>query len=265
MREVGIQELREIQIQILDIVTSFCEQHNIQYWLDSGTLLGAIRHKGYIPWDDDIDIGMLREDFDKFMNLFNQYNSKYKFHCVENDADFFTAFGKVIDTDTILQEGDFILGINIDIFVYDNAPKRPLLQNIMFLKRDIYDHLEMYFLGVGINKGNYICRFVKNGIYWILKPLKYFVHKGFFAKKISNNSKRYSTIETECVGNFTSVTKAVCSKEVFSSFIEGEFEGKMYKIPVGYDKWLSTFYGDYMQLPPIEKRKSNHDFKAWVK
>ena len=77
MRKVELEELRKIQISILDVVADFCEKHKINYWIDSGTLLGAIRHKGYIPWDDDIDIGMLREDYDKFKKLFNQYNDRY--------------------------------------------------------------------------------------------------------------------------------------------------------------------------------------------
>lgn len=66
MQEIGLQQLKELQIQILDHVAEFCCTHQINYWLDSGTLLGAIRHKGYIPWDDDIDLGMLRDDYDKF-------------------------------------------------------------------------------------------------------------------------------------------------------------------------------------------------------
>ena len=71
MREIGVNELKLIQLEILDVVAKFCEERGINYWLNAGTLLGAVRHKGYIPWDDDIDLGMLRPDYDRFISEFD--------------------------------------------------------------------------------------------------------------------------------------------------------------------------------------------------
>ena len=141
MRTINTEELKEYQLRILDKVAAFCEEQGITYWIDSGTLLGAIRHKGYIPWDDDIDLGMLREDYDRFCKTFNQHNDRYKVECVENDPDFYLSHAKVCDNSTVLYEPDengFKLMINIDIFVYDNAPDDDEKVKKMYDKRDFW-------------------------------------------------------------------------------------------------------------------------------
>ena len=101
MEEMTLEEIKKNEKEILDVVAKFCDERKIKYWIDCGTLLGAIRHKGFIPWDDDIDLGMLRPDYDRFMKEFNGYNSRYEFHCFENDSNWIRAFGRVVDTETI--------------------------------------------------------------------------------------------------------------------------------------------------------------------
>ena len=104
MRKLTSQELRQNQIEILDAVTDFCDKNDIKYWLNGGTLIGAVRHNGFIPWDDDIDLGMLRDDYDKFTKLFNASNTRYKFRCLELDPKWHLVFGKVYDVQTVLYE-----------------------------------------------------------------------------------------------------------------------------------------------------------------
>ena len=264
MKKIDLKNLKKIQLEILDEVALFCKKNNINYWIDCGTLLGAIRHKGYIPWDDDIDVGMLREDYDKFMELFNKNNDKYKFYSIENNKKFNYPYGKVLDTSTVLYEPDEKHGkklwVNIDIFVYDNAPENIKQQKKMFKKRDIYN----IFNSVKVSpyatsrKGGFT-NIVRYPCHYILKLLPV----GFFSKKIINNSKEYMNNETKYVGNFTSYKKLVADREIFKSFVEVDFEGKKYKAPIGYDKWLTLFYGDYMKLPPKEKQVSTHKFVAY--
>lgn len=149
MREILLDELKDRQIAILDVVDAFCRENNINYWLDSGTLLGAIRHGGYIPWDDDIDIGMLRPDYDRFLAMFNKFNKQYQVSSVENDINFPYPFGKVLDTHTVLYEPNeqgVKLAINIDIFVYDNAPEDDKLVERMYRKRDFYNKIYHFLL-----------------------------------------------------------------------------------------------------------------------
>lgn len=262
--EVNDKKLREIQLEILSAVASFCESHHINYWLDFGTLIGAVRHKGYIPWDDDVDLGMMREDYIKFIELFNQENTRYKFMCYEIDKSFPYPFGKVLDTETVLYEPDergHKLSINIDIFPYDNIPDAKTAKKL-YKKRDRYSLFQVAKIHKGKAQGNFVRRF-------FVACLKLFVKifpRDYFVKKIIKNAKKYSDCNTAFVGDLTgSLTNFTCDKSVFDCFLETEFEGKMFKIPRGYDELLRMVYGDYMQFPPESQRVSHHRFKAYIK
>lgn len=263
MRRIYGEEVKAIQLEILECVASFCDENAISYFIDSGTLLGAIRHQGYIPWDDDIDIGMLRPDFDRFMALFNTCNSRYRAYCIDNNPDFYYAHGKVLDTETVLYEPDKNgkkLSINIDVFVYDNARDEKDTEK-RYKIRDRY----RFFDGLRNlkikPKRNILVRSLVRICSFLLKLFP----ANLFVKGMSHNAKRYNHIETAYVGNFTAFARMICEKDVFSAFETAEFEGRRYKIPVGYDKWLRSFYGEYMQLPPEEKRVTHHTYEAYVK
>lgn len=265
MRKIDIDELKDIQLQILNQISNFCEEEGINYWLDCGTLLGAVRHRGYIPWDDDIDIGMLRDDYENFISKFNKKNDKYRCCTMYNTNNFPFAFAKVMDLDTELYEPNKKEGvkmcINVDVFVYDNAPADQELLNKMYKKRD--ENLIWYRRRIlpGWTTGSTFKRILKILLCSILKILP----KQYFIDKIQKNLTKYRFIDTKFIGNFTSDTKILCNKEIFKSFVNVEFEGKLYKAPIGYDKWLKSFYGDYMQLPPKKQRVSKHKFEAYVK
>ena len=264
MKEININELKKIQVEILDYIDKFCKKNKINYWIDCGTLLGAIRHSGYIPWDDDIDIGMLRDDYDKFLRLFNNEDSKYKLLAVENNNDYYFAFGKVVDTNTVLFEPDEETGIKtgvyIDVFVYDNAPDDDKLVKEMYDKRDYYNKFRIAQLYPSLyDKTSFKKRIMRFFLNLYLK----FLPKNYYTKKCIQNSKKYIYNNTKRVGNFTSDAKIICDKHIFNSFIPVTFENKKYPAPVGYDEWLKAFYGDYMKLPPKEKQVSNHKFKAY--
>ncbi len=264
MEEINLKEMKKIQIQILNQINNFCQKNKINYWLDCGTLIGAARHKGYIPWDDDIDIGMLREDYDRFMNTFNKANRRYKLLCIEKDKNYYFAYGKVIDTKTVLYEPDEETGVKsgvyIDVFVYDNAPDNPKLADKMFKKRDLYNKMRM----AQLYKDEYDHTSIKKRIIrFFLNLYLKFLPIDYYTRKIVENSKTYMHENTKRIGNFTSTTKFMADKKLLRSFIKLEFEGKKYPVPIGYDEWLHNFYGDYMQLPPKEKRVSHHVFKAY--
>ncbi len=265
MKKLNLEELKKAQLNILDVVDNFCKENNINYFLDCGTLLGAVRHKGFIPWDDDIDIGMMRGDYNKFLKLFNEKNERYHLSTCEIENDFLYPIGKVLDTNTILYEPNKETGlklcINIDVFVYDNAPDNEDECNKMFKKRDLYNKLR--FIQLYPNKYDHTS-LIKKIERFFLKIYIKFLPKNYYTKKVVNNSKKYINKETKRIGNFMSQTKFTCDKEIFNSYTNVLFEGKKYPAPKEYDTYLTNFYGDYMKLPPIEKRVSHHEFEAYI-
>ena len=271
MKQIGLDELKSIQLEILDAVANFCEEHSIKYWLTAGTLLGAIRHKGYIPWDDDIDLGMLRPDYDRFMKEFNGTYPRYECRCLENDPDFYAAFGKVYDNRTVLYEPDekgTKIAVYIDIFVYDNAPDDEAQCRKMLRNQMIYERLNIarvFPIHIRPNGGIirkilvYIMRTAIHMIPSSLLPVNY------FAVKTVQNAKQFMHEDTKRVGDFSGQHRVTWSKDVLRSFIDVEFEGRKYKAPADYDAWLRGLYGDYMQLPPEKERVSRHRVKAfWI-
>jgi len=263
--KIKIEELKKIQLDILKDIDNFCKKNNIKYWLDYGTLIGAIRHSGYIPWDDDIDIGMLREDYDKFLKEYNKNNNQYQFISCENDKDYLFPFGKVIDTNTILYEPDengIKIGVYVDIFVHDKASDNNLDNKKSYQKRDLYNKLRIAQIFPNLyDKTSLKKRLLRFFVNLYLK----FLPKNYYTKKIIKNSMKYNNKDTSKIADFIAPYEVVVDKKIFDKTIDVTFEKNKYPAPIGYDEYLRTIYGDYMKLPPKEKRISNHNFKAYYK
>ena len=266
MRQLTVEEIKKIAVGILEVVARFCEERGINYWIDYGTLLGAVRHKGFIPWDDDIDIGMLRPDYDRFMKEFNGYNPRYEAHCIENDPNFVRGFGRVFDTRTLSlwkSMENIKYGVNIDIFVHDNAPDDDDVVAEMYRRRDFYHRMNFRRLRrISSKTGGNI---LKQLCIYTFRIMMRIFPRGYFPRKLVENSKRYMHEDTKRVGEFVEYGYSVYSREEVSSFVDMEFEGKKYKVPAGYDKVLTQYYGDYMTPPPPEKRVRPHSFTAYLK
>ena len=262
MKEIKEEELKKIQLDILKYLDSFCRKNHINYMLDYGTLLGAVRHGGYIPWDDDIDISMLREDYDKLMKLSSKMDSRYKFYCYETDKDCCITYGKVLDTRTILYEPNKENGtktsVFIDVFVYDNKPndieyaKKSYKQYIKYKR---LNDLQMY--SSFYNKKRIKYNFIRYPFHLFLQIFP----KRYFVKRNIKIHKKYANIDT----GYIAPSGHLCKKELAQDLIEMEFEGYKFLVPREYDLWLKLIFGDYMKLPPVEKRVSHHCFEAYYK
>lgn len=261
MRQItDMNELRQIQIAILDHVTQFCDEHHITYFLACGSLIGALRHKGYIPWDDDIDLFMPRSEYNRLVATYTDTSNNYKMMepTRPDCGKYLYTFIKVCDTRTIITEDDvpgYELGVNIDIFpldyVSDNLRLRPYIFKFKkFIYRMRLCKMRPNFLS---SKFNYLCyRYfplplsVINRIIW----------------KIFKQHKPTGTVCNMTETNF--YARECFPAKCMEGTVEVEFEGKRYKTMSGYHTYLSNFYGDYMTVPP-ESQRIHHYFKAYWK
>lgn len=260
MRTIGLEELRSIQLDLLQKTAEFCDKNGLRYFLCGGTLIGAIRHKGYIPWDDDIDIAMPRPDYDRFVKIFNRSENYYQVVSLETNPEYAYAFAKVYDNRTELKElhyNGIPFGVYIDIFPADGVKDAAQIRKIMLLHKIL-----------NAKKANYSRRKLLNKI---INTLAKLILLPFSAQQIArwmdNEARKYAFGSVPCAGliaNPLGVGEKV-EKSVFESDIYKEFEGRKYPVPIGYDTWLWSIYGDYMQLPPEEHRVSHHTFDAWWK
>lgn len=251
-----IHELRQIQIGILDEVHQYCEAHGLRYFLSSGTLIGAVRHKGYIPWDDDIDIYMPRKDYEQFLREFKG-SEQFKLLNPAQEPHYYYTFAKVVDLRTRMVEDEtegFEIGVFMDIFpvdyVTDNLQER---ERVFKLKKLLYK----------IRR----CKISNSNP--LQSRLAYIVYKylPLSVKQIERKIRRLIVLEkpTHTVCNMTEAgpkMKGCFPAEDIASSVDIEFEGKTYKTMVGYKDYLERTYGDYMTLPPVEQRVT-HKFEAY--
>lgn len=265
MKYIEIDELKRIQIDILDDVANFCEENNICYFLAFGTLIGAIRHNGYIPWDDDIDIAMPRPDYNRFIQQYNNRKSNYRMMCFETDESYSLPFGKVIDDRTILCEDMYdetaTYGVYIDVFPIDGYPGKKDHKKLIHLRQML--NAKKAVFGKGRSK-------FKELIILFGKLYLLFSSVDEIVRKIITISQRTSYQDAKLVGYLPALggtfENSIIDKEkVLSSFPFHTFEGHQYRIPIGYDSYLTQIYGDYMKCPSEDKRQSTHIFKAWWK
>lgn len=263
MRKLSMDQLRQKQMEILDYITAFCDANDICYILEGGTQLGAVRHKGYIPWDDDIDIGMLREDYDRFVALFPQKcdRSNYVLGSPELDKRWHIPFGKVMDMNTLFLQDGQDMGVNIDIFPYDDVPNDPKLTARMYKMRDRLKYISAAQMTRKPPSGNILRRLAVCVLRFVLHrfPDYYFMHL------LYKKAQRWKGTNSAWLGDFVGESYVPpLEKRIVRERKEVPFEDRMYKIPVDYDTWLGAWFGDYMTLPPEDARK-RHTFEAYIK
>lgn len=262
MKELTDAEIKSVQIEILQAVHAYCQNHCINYSLAYGTLIGAIRHKGFIPWDDDIDIMMLRDDYDKLVEGFNKENGRYRICTYKNTKGYPFPFAKVEDTKTIKSEVGFSsIGMAIDVFPVDNAPDNEDERKRFAKKSKRLWLLNQFKSRSWILNGS---RSLINSIVVILIKLPLsLVSYSILNSICEKHSQSYNTKDSNwCM---FALDCPLWAKSDFKDYIDVDFEGYQFKSIKAYDSNLRTIYGNYMELPPIEQQVTHHEFIAYWK
>ncbi len=271
MREMTLKDIQQVSLEILKDVHEFCEKNHIHYTLCGGTLLGAVRHNGFIPWDDDVDIAMPRPDYDRFIRLYNSSNG-YKLYSAEIDdnVDVYLAFSRVCDVQRTLIDTKQIpwsnqeTGVWIDIFPLDGADNH---------KDVVNQHTKKV---IQIWK---ICTFLRNslGPLFTKSAIKPFI-KGIFLKAITFGQlkvlvnivvsahvrccRRWNYRDSNCFSSFAYPQhgmKEYLPQTMLAQYELHQFETETFYVIKEHKEWLSRLFGNYMELPPVEKRIT-HDF-----
>lgn len=262
MKAIDLKELHKIHLDMLADIDKFCRHNDIRYSLGGGTLLGAVRHKGFIPWDDDVDIMMPRKDYDRFVSTYNDKISPYKCidYVMDKDVRYAKAWAKIHDTRTICIEtkelADLRHGVFIDVFPIDGLPENDR-ECRKFLKRCAsYKHrLKMSMIrkrkyNTDINLPKFILSHIIPTKTW----------KGLMEK----TSRKYPYETSKYAGATTGSyrMRERYRRELFESYMDIPFETCILRSITDYDTYLKQHYDNYMELPPEEMRVT-HNIKAF--
>ncbi len=259
----NLKDIQKIELEILKYFDTFCRENELKYFLAGGTLLGAVRHSGFIPWDDDIDIAMPREDYDKLLTIKKNISSDYKLFSYNLEENYYQNFYKLVDTRTYIEEeGENIVdyGLFIDIFPIDGLGKSKLLANLR-ARRIVFLNRRKHDVDYGIEKNFHgIKRLIQNYYFKIGSEEIY--------KRIMKIATKHSLSDSRYVGSIVGGAKGIKEvflKEIYTGYIDMKFECYIFKGMKYYDAYLTRMYGDYMVLPDKSDQISNHSFEAWKK
>lgn len=252
-----LEHLQKIILSIAKDIDSLCRKNGIQYYLVGGSCIGAVRHHGFIPWDDDLDIIMTAENYQRFIKLCKEQLDSQKYMLQEGLKDWPLNFSKIRLKGTTLHEPEDEYateeshGIYVDIFKLDNVPSNRLKANLQYF-------FAKYYLCYQLACRGYRSATVKKKIMMALSaPMQINAVRNFVIRQ----TEKYNNQETEYLGFFYGRTQrrtAITHKNIYGTPRYVDFEDTKLPIPEHYHEYLTQMFGDYMKLPPVEQQKGLH-------
>ncbi|MGR4991424.1 LicD family protein [Vibrio rotiferianus] len=262
MKQLTFDQLRSVQMSILDKVHDFCQQHQLNYSLAGGSLLGAIRHKGYIPWDDDIDIMMPRDDYEYLLENFTADYPDFTFFNLQSEPNPYPfLFSKLSLNGSEISNGRIKgVGINIDIFPIDSLGQNEAQAKLRFSLMKVFN----LFPRVQRSRKERTNPVV-NALFRLFQRLIKFVPTPWFLLAIQSLCSNRLVSEKGFAVSIGSsyLSKELCEASLYHDYTQVEFEDRHYQSIARYDDYLSMIYGDYMQIPKKQDRE-NHDNVGFI-
>ena len=279
MKEISnINEIQKIEKDLLNAFILFCQENNLKYYLAYGSALGTIRHHGFIPWDDDIDVCMPRQDYDKLLDLIKAENkiSKSCVFKIPGDKNYSYSFIKLINPNTFLVESGLLekysIGVWIDIFPIDHVSENDKDRKKYIKQINLLNKIIQYNSLISVKSrptNNIIKNYIKQIVIMLSKLLVKCVSLERFTMIVDNLARNYdlmnqsSNLYSEIV--WYHQEKDVYNKDIIFPLRKGQFEKIECSLPNDVNQYLILFYGyDYMKLPPIEKRKTHKLNVYWI-
>ena len=268
MRRLNLDEVHNVLLDILIVFDEVCRAHDLKYSLAAGTLLGAVRHKGFIPWDDDIDVYMPRPDYEKFIKIVSEENILPDYLKLSKDRGSGTnyCFVKVFDTRYQLRCGNHVEVPHpyLDIFPLDGVPVDREEREKLYKKEKFWMVCSGICQWYTMDRWWGFIAYVLG--FWFYLLVKLFIGRKRAVRKMNEYARRIPFEESEMAAfhNVGKAREAIPTKEYYD-LIELEFEGKMFYCVRAYDLLLRNTYGDYMQLPPKNKQRTRHYVRIYQK
>lgn len=256
--EETLKHLQQVDLKILKYFIEICEEHNLTYFMYAGSLLGVIRHQGFIPWDDDIDVIMFREDFEKLNEVLEKdIDENYRFFNVLNEETYHYTWGRLMLKNTLFKEWwgdqvDYTPNIFLDIFILDNVPSNKFKKFFHKWSSYLLIVLTSYSI-IKFKNDSKLKEIIQQTIYYILKILP--ISPTTIKKKCVESFSKYQHEDCDEVCDFPSENIMQMSfKTDWVPLKRGKFEDIEVNIPNNYDKILRMDFNEYMELPPVESR-----------
>lgn len=253
-----LKHLQQVDMIILKYFIDVCEENNLNYFMYGGSLIGTVRHQGYVPWDDDIDVIMFRDDFEKLNKIFEKdIDERFRFFNVLNEETYHYTWGRLTLKNTIFREWwgnqvDYTPNIFIDIFILDNIPKNRFKRSIHRWKCYFLNMLTNYSI-IKFENDSKLKEIIQHTVYYMMKILP--ISTSSIKRSCVNEFTKYQYENCEEVCDFpSSYIMPVTFKSDWLPLKKAKFEDIEVSIPNNYDKILKLEYGDYMELPPEESR-----------